>query len=126
MKRTRRKQSAAEKEAHAAFRDAVLRGGCIRAHTNGCSGHLDPHHIIRKGSLKVHTSTLPDAERWPIVHDPRNGVPLCHRHHEQVTNRVWPQSLSEVPDRAKDFAEEQGLTWLLEKECPTEGEVLFG
>jgi hypothetical protein len=120
-KKPRPKATAAELEAVARFRKEV-KGYCILCGEPG----IDPHHLIRQQSLRAHTSTMDDTERWIVVHDPRNGVPLCRRCHERVTSRFRPILRSEVPPRAWKFAKEHGLTWLLERECPEDAEFLFG
>jgi hypothetical protein len=100
-----RRMSISEKEAREAWTLAVLakRCGCSRvsgkrSYGNGgdnpvgdalCDGPIDAHHIISKQYIKLKTYPAAPEAILDILYDPRNGIPLCRKHHQQVdTNYI--------------------------------------
>lgn len=127
LKRTRRRKSEAEKQAAARFHDEVLRRDGYHCYFCGEEREeyqLDAAHLIKAELLRTHTSTLPDAERWPIVFDPDLGVAACtikpaglglNYCHQRLDARTLNPCLSELPARAVDAAERHGIKHLLER-----------
>jgi hypothetical protein len=120
VKRSPRKRSRFEIEAHDHFREAVLAKGDCAWHGSDCPEPwtMDPHHVIRAQTLRTFTSTMRDELRWSIVHDPRVGVPLCRAIHDDVTNASKRLLPSMVPGSVHEFATDHGLVWALESEVP--------
>jgi hypothetical protein len=91
-------------DGQAEFRAAVLErdGGCQRL-SPACSGRVDAHHLIEKGTLAKRG--VPE-----LAADPANGIALCRWHHDAHHNRMCPLGWEHVPARAKDFADALNLT----------------
>lgn len=130
MKRSRPKMTAAEQRAKEVMYDDVARfcsGQCwLRQVMPGhaCSGPLDMHHILRKSFLKAYASTLEPEAKWSIVHDPDLGVLVCRGGHDNITNAFRRLPWDYLPERAIEAAENYGITWKLEQECPPLAEVM--
>jgi HNH endonuclease len=119
VKRTRRRLRAAERRAKDLFDRAVLaKGECVLADGRiDAHGPLrDAHHIIRKQTLRAHASTMTEQDRMELLWDPRNGVPVCRKHHEQLTTAYRRLTRAQVPPEVWHFAEEHGLVHALERE----------
>jgi hypothetical protein len=94
------------------------------------TGRPDEHHVIPQATIKGQYSywngltpsrrknkrlvaALPPLDE--ALEDFRNIVPICRYHHGEVTNARLYVPASAWPDGIRDFAEETGLTWWLEK-----------
>lgn len=109
---------------------------CALAHLGGCSGRLDRHHVVEQQWLK---KRFPGGAVWDrardrlvplfrehhvpagavvptsdLLDDPRNHVPLCRFHHEQVTNH---RVLLEPSEAVWRFAHMVGLSSRLLKQA---------
>ena len=125
LKRTRRTRTRAEREAATRFKAEVCsRGRCYFCDEERTFEQLDAAHLIKAELLRAHTSTLPDEERWPIVYDPRLGVPACtirpagldlNHCHGRLDAYTLNPDLGSLPARAIDAATEHGLMHLLER-----------
>lgn len=121
LKRRPHRPSKHETRAKAHFRETVALECEYRCLWDGpeCEGELDPHHIIRQSWLKGHYATMPEEEKWELVHSPANGVLICRHHHEEVTyhqRTIWRH---EVPERTERWARDEGIEYRLEVECPS-------
>ncbi len=101
----KRKLTSAEVDERKAFKPMVLRldRGCV-FHDDpwDCRGPLQAHHVIRQQDLR--------KRGWHhLLWDPRNGVTLCRRAHEQHTSRFRPLPLFCLPERCVVFASELGM-----------------
>ena len=93
-----------------AFVEAAQTGWCAACERPGFN---DAHHVIRRQHVKRYIGSSPD-----VLWDPRNVLGLCRDCHERHTNRSRPVPRHVVPLAALDFAEDHGLTWLIEREYP--------
>ena len=93
------------------WRDGL--GPCAMRGTTACSGPLQGHHVIEKRALRRRGL---DEHLW----DKRNRMSLCDHHHAQhtVAHKRIPYDL--VPASALEFADELGLTYLIERYYPRE------
>jgi hypothetical protein len=76
-----------------------------------CHGQVTGHHIITQQQLRQHGLEL---ELWNL----RNRLPVCdgrHGQHHRASRRI-PRSV--LPVEALEFAEEHGLTRLIERYYP--------
>jgi hypothetical protein len=120
LKRRPKRISPEEKAARDHFRVTVLAEPCLFSQTrpeHRCEGVRDPHHVLREQSLRAHFSTMED--KWQRVHDPANGVALCRSAHDPVTTKATYIFREELPARVVDWAHDNGLDWLLEREAPS-------
>lgn len=117
LKRKRRGSVLLDDAARDLFQKAVLaKGDCVlKGHAYPCDGALDPHHVIPKQRLKQRHGLSP-AQRRELAWDARNGVPVCRRHHELLTNRVMRLPHEVVPGEVFAFAHDYGLDHLLDRE----------
>jgi hypothetical protein len=116
---SRRRLSPEALEAAERFRAGVYRESCLFTQTrpgHKCEGWLERHHIIKKSWLWTNFSPRPDRD--VLCYPEEIGVTLCRRAHELVTVHADYVYWHEVPDRAKEWAESQGITYRLERECP--------
>lgn len=98
------------------FREKVLAPGfCVMC---GTSKNLQPHHVLERSRVK-HALLRKDEEiPVDIYWDPRNGIALdwdCHQRHHGFSRRLSRRCL---PASAFEYAEDHGLTWLLDREYP--------
>lgn len=98
--------------------------GCTRsgagAHGTAWDTKLEGHHIVPRRYLNsvVRERGLVGEDANRIVWNLANHLPLCayhHNRHERALERV-PRHV--LPDAALAFAEDVGLTWLVEKAYP--------
>jgi len=75
----------------------------------------DPHHVIREQDLR---KRLPADGIEAVLADPRNGLSLCRLDHARHHARFAPIPRGLLSPCHFEFAEEYGLTWLLEKSYP--------
>lgn len=98
------------------------KGGCLvvgLVDWGECDGPIEAHHLIPQQRIKhMPRSKVPTALKAAMLRDPRNGVPLCRKHHHMVTikARFIPAEL--VPPEAIEFAWEYKIEWALEREVP--------
>lgn len=110
---------------------------CSLAHTGGCQGPLEQHHVVPRQAIKKRFpyGAVRHAERpsWLLVpldrshsvppgalvttewllDEPDNLMWLCRRHHELVTNR---RLYVDPEPHVWAFAEHLGLESVLERE----------
>ena len=86
---------------------------CAFAGWSACDGPLDAHHVIPQRVLKreLPADALPDA-----LADPRNGVPVCRRHHDALECRSLRLAPSQAHEGLRAFAAQHGLGWYVERE----------
>ena len=95
------------------------KGGCALAHLGGCEGEIEAHHLIPKQRIKHLPRAMFDPkQKRAMIRDDRNGIPLCHKHHHQVTVRFIYLPPEAVPPETHEFAIEHRLEWALEAEVP--------
>ena len=107
------------------------RAFCLMRGIGTCDGKIDAHHMLSKQRLRsLHwqacwdKKTYPELEHSPLagvelddlLSDPRNGAPLCRRHHTIVS--VCPIPQERVPQAVFDFALEYGVEHHLPYEIP--------
>ena len=85
-------------------------GSCqvCRYETQSCFGPIQPHHVIEAKTLKK-------RGLHEHLYDVRNRLPVCEWRHEQHTTRFKPIPRRLIPASAEEFAEELGLTYLLDR-----------
>jgi hypothetical protein len=90
-------------------------GACAVCPAEGvaCRGPVQSHHLIAKGALKRRHL---DEHLW----DKRNRLAVCEWRHEQHTTRFKPIPRELLPPAVWEFAEELGLTYLIERAYPPE------
>ena len=92
------------------FRNAVVTRPCVLISLD-CEGRLEAHHVIAAQKLRR-------IGREDLTTDPRNGMPLCERHHRRHTLGYAAIPFEFLPEEAVEFAEELGLRWWLVRRYP--------
>jgi hypothetical protein len=121
LKRTQfRTWSRLDSAARDEWRRQVVRGNCVMCGRADCRP-LDPHHVVPAQRLRRYVKglRLPPEEaatvRRRLLFDPRNGIPVgrrCHENHENGHARI-PRLL--LPSSAEEFARELGLEYVLDR-----------
>jgi hypothetical protein len=127
------------KQAH---REGVMRrfdGRCFYAdlEKHPCAGRLQAHHVIpvqrlrHEHSIKAWSRTdhpLLAVTLDELVADPRNGVPLCERHHKAWHDGTRRPLREQLPAEVEAFAAEFWLTFSLDYDFgpAPENPSLFG
>lgn len=83
-----------------------------------CSGIIEAHHVIPKQRIK--RAIWSEPEREQAVWDPRNGMPVCQKHHHQITVARIQVPKELVPAQTILFARQHGLEWSLERDINSE------
>lgn len=107
------------------WRMSVIRGGCVmckafpltpeeRTGRHAQIRHVEGHHVLAKRHLKKRGFT---DRLW----DTRNGMGLCVLHHDRHESYLQRVPYELVPAGAIEFADELGLTALLEHDYPEGG-----
>lgn len=88
----------------------------------------DAHHVIAKQTLRKHAAAIAKREglgaadrvelRESLLWDPRNGVAVTRYVHDRHTKAVERIPRAALPGCAIEFAREQGLLWLIERDYP--------
>lgn len=97
---------------------------CFRKGQGPCHGPMDPHHIVKRRLIALNHSTfrMPKSAKLELEYAPENGIPLCRRHHDLVTDGhdwLWRH---EVPERTERWARDNdrhAIVYLLGRECPS-------
>lgn len=100
------------------------RGKCILAtpelgDTCTRGQRLQAHHVIPKAILRDRVAAdWSEDEREALLWDPRNGVPVCRKHHHLLTIAFRALPPGRVPLVTMTFARDYGIEHLLEAEVP--------
>lgn len=89
-------------------------GPCVVCPYEGeeCEGRVTGHHIIEKQTIR--RRSLGKRAMWDL----RNRLPVCEGRHHSHTSRAKPIPRAVLPESAFAFAEDHGLSWLLDKIYP--------
>lgn len=114
--------------AHAEWKRKVTRLRCARCAARGrehdADNRRDPHHILPARYLRryVRGLRLPADEARvllrSLLYDPRNGMCLCRKCHENHENASHSVLREMIPAKAWQFAEELGMAHVLERLYP--------
>lgn len=95
--------------------------------------HCDAHHLISKRQIKSYFQTrahrdIDSREFWEderdrALADPRNGIPCCRYHHNQLEAHRLSIARSELPESVEEFAKDYGLEAQLDRLYPPEVEA---
>jgi hypothetical protein len=101
------------------FWDEVLAKWPVLSLPSKRSRVIEAHHVIPKRVLKAHCSAMEPEERWEIVWDPDNGLPVERPLHELITTAMQRVQADELRPENFAFAERLDIVNLLEREVPT-------
>lgn len=127
MRRGRRSESRASREARRVFTETVLeRGVCeVRQfipHVCG-GGWVDAAHILPKSYIRVETNLWAEPERLAAMWNPDNALCACRTGHALFDAPGHGVEWWRLPDCAIEFAEEHGWLARLEREYPAAEEI---
>ena len=102
------------KQLRAEFWDKTLKKGrCQMAEVGDpCDSKMDAHHVIKQQTIR---NNVPGEVRMTAQWDPRNGIPLCRKHHSRVTLGTDQVPKDRLPGEIWAFAADYGLSWVLER-----------
>jgi hypothetical protein len=80
---------------------------------------VEAHHVVPKRVLRAHYSTMPAEERWRLVWDPDNGIPVERPLHSLITVAMRRVEAGQLRPENLEFAERHRIVHLLEREVPT-------
>lgn len=85
-----------------------------------CEGVIEAHHVIPKRRLRnLPKPHYPTTLKHQMAADPRNGVPVCQRHHHLLTVRARLLPREALPQEVWEFAAEHAIEWALDREIPS-------
>ena len=90
------------------FREEVCDNGCALTDAN-CRGRLEAHHFTPQN--RIRRLVVPEL-RIAALTDPRNGVPVCRFHHDQIE---WRRVECPVPPYHDEFLRAYGLVHDIEE-----------
>lgn len=120
MRRGRKTESRASRQARQEFTETVLaRGICeiqlLIPHECG-GGWTDPCHVLPKQFIRRETNTWPEAEQLAAMWDPDNGLRGCRTGHSLFdAPGHGGVTFTDLPLAPVAFAETYGWTWKLER-----------
>ena len=104
------------------FKIAVCRGASCTlggSPKNGCSGPLEAHHLVPAQRIRAHVATMPEEDRLRAVYDPRIAIPLCSKHHHEITHGFRAFFYEDLPPAAFEYAREWRLEWSIDRDYPS-------
>lgn len=106
--RERQRQSSMNRLLRELWRSGL--GPCAMG-PNGCDGHVDAHHIVKRQTLRTHGHQI---EEWNLA----NRLPLCRAHHEAHHSGANPVPRILLPASVFEFADDLGLGWWVDRHYP--------
>lgn len=127
MRRGRRSESRASREARKLFTLTVLdRGACeiqqFIPHVCG-GGHVDACHVLTKQFIRRETNLWAESEALAAIWDPDNGLCGCRTGHDLFDAPGHGVEWWQLPAASIEFAERHGWLWRLEREYPAAEEI---
>ncbi len=122
MRRGRRTESRASREARCLFTETVLdRGECeiqqFIAHRCG-GGWVDACHILPKQFIRRETNLWAEPEALAALWNPDNALCGCRTGHNLFDAPGHGVQWWQLPAPAIEFAESHGWLWKLERDYP--------
>lgn len=119
MRRGRRPESRAARQARQEFTETVLAAGRCELQDlfpHVCDGWADACHVLPKSWIRREINTWDEPERLAALWSPANGLAGCRAAHNRFDAPGHAGvTFADLPLAAVAFAEKHGWTWKLER-----------
>lgn len=119
MRRGKKSESRASREARRYFTETVLAAGRCELQDlfpHVCEGWADACHVLPKQFLKRKTNTWTEADQLAVLWSPANGLAGCRAAHNRFdAPGHGGVTFADLPLAAVAFAEKHGWSWKLER-----------